>query len=149
MKRVMLVLVALLLVFGLVQLSAPKTVSAGYIGTVNLGLATNDWTGGDVTTVDFTKYPAPNWLQLMTDPVKVTTPGKICHDFRGGQFYWTPEIRELKDGKWIKIPSTAGWVPTTEGKYVVCAQAPAVGVYALFGFYNPPANLPAQEPDFS
>jgi hypothetical protein len=144
MKRVFLVVLALFLVLGLFQFGAPKTVSAVHNPTT-VGLAANDWTGGVVTTVDFTKYPAPNWLQLMTDPVKVTTPGKICHDFRGGQFYWTPEIRELKDGKWIKIPSTAGWVPTTEGKYVVCAQAPAVGVYALFGFYNPPANLPQQE----
>ena len=147
MKRVFLVLFAILFLFGLFALSLPQPVEAKKMDpTSNPGLALNEWQGGENTTVDFIKYPAPSWLQLLTDPVKVTKPGEICHDFRGGQFYWKGEIRQLKDGKWVKIPSTAGWVPTTEGVYMICADAPAAGTYALFGYFDPPPGTILDSP---
>ncbi len=142
MKRVILVALAFLLLLGLFQLGLPKPVMAGIVTKTKIaGLALDVWHGGENTTVDFTKNPAPSWLQLLTDPVKVTTPGEICHDFRGGQFYWKGEIRQLKDSKWVKIPSTAGWVPTTEGIYMICADAPSAGTYALFGYFDPPPGV--------
>ncbi len=155
MKRVLLILLAMLFLFGLFALNLPQPVKAEPAPTPTpirvTGLALNEWQGGEKITVDFVKNPAPSWLQLLTDPVKVTKPGEICHDFRGGQFYWKGEIRQLKDGKWVKIPSTAGWVPTTEGTYMICADAPSAGTYALFGYFDPPPgtilDAPAPTPD--
>lgn len=144
MKRFFLVLIALLLVIGLVQMSVPKTVNAGFY--VNKGLAPNDWDAGEPVTVDFSKYPAPEWLQLLTSPVKITTAGKFCHEFRGGQFGWVGEVRQLTDGKWVKVESTAGWVPSTEGKYMICTQASKAGTYALFGYFDPPEDMVFEDP---
>ncbi len=145
MRRVLLVILTLLLVYGMVQLSLPKTAYAGFFPT-SKPLAPNSWDSGTEVSVDFAKYPAPEWLQLLANPVKLPTAGKICHEFRGGQFGWVGEIRQLKDGKWVKLESTAGWVPTTEGKYMICAQASTAGTFALFGYFDPPEGMVFETP---
>jgi hypothetical protein len=147
MKRVLLVLLALLVVVGLFQFNTLKLVSARRDPVEEvLPLAPNSWDSGEETSVDFEAFPAPDWLQLLANPVKITAPGTVCHDFRAGQFAWTPEIRHLVDGVWVKVSFTAGWVPNEEGKYVVCFNAASKGIYALFGYYDPPPGYVEPRP---
>lgn len=98
------------------------------------------WTAGNEFYVDLTANPAPAWLQLMGKGTKVTEAGQICHPFRGAQFYWVGEIRQLVDGAWVKLPTTVDWVPSKEGQMMACAKAPSAGTYALFAYFNPPAG---------
>jgi hypothetical protein len=109
-------------------------------------VAEGSWTAGSATAteigIDLSKYPAPiEWMQLMTYGVTITEPAEICHKFRGGRFGWTGIIYQLKAGKWVKLATTAGWVPNEEGNFMVCAQAPAAGTYALFGYYIEPISV--------
>jgi len=143
MRKVILVMIALLMILGLSVLQPTKPASAFLIQ--NDSLAPNDWQGGDDVTVDMEENPAPEWLQLLTNPVKVTTAGKVCHEFRGGQFYWVGEIRQLVEGQWVKVESTVGWVPTEEGKYMICFEAEP-GTYALFAFFSPPEGWKPSHP---
>ena len=149
MKRVIFVFLVLVLVFGMFVVNTPNTVGAVQptftpTSIVNQSiavqpLAPSTWTVGVETSVVIEEYPVPNGLQFMANPVKVTTPEKVCHEFSGGQFNWIPEIKQFKNGKWVKVESTAGWTPNTEGKYMVCFEAEA-GKYALFGYYKSPAK---------
>ena len=143
MRKVILVMIALLMILGLSVLQPTKPASAFLIQ--NDSLAPNDWQGGDDVTVDMEENPAPEWLQLLTNPVKVTTAGNVCHEFRGGQFYWVGEIRQLLEGQWLKVDSTAGWVPTEEGKYMICFEAEP-GTYALFAYFSPPEGWKPSRP---
>lgn len=103
---------------------------------VSPDIAGGAWKTGSEVQVDLVANPAPTWLQLLSNGVKITKAGEICHPLRGGQFGWVGEIRQLKDGKWVKLATTNGWVPDKEGEYLACAQAPGAGVYALFGYNN-------------
>lgn len=139
MKKAWIVLCGLIMIFVLFALNTPTVTQAYYsTTTVKNPLAPNEWQGGTETTVDLVKYPAPEWLEMKANPVKVTTPGEICHEFRGIRYHWVPEIRQLKDGKWVKLETIGSWVPDEEGVYVVCAQAPTAGTYGLFAYYNGP-----------
>ena len=137
MKNKIMVVLSVLLLVGLLLMLPQASVKAAFIGPG--GVAPNDWSAGSEVTVDMTLYPAPDGFELKANPVKVTEPTSLCHDFRGYQFYWTPEIRMLQDGKWVKVPSTGSWQPNEEGRYVVCADVTKAGVYALFGLYYGPA----------
>ena len=133
-------ILVMLLVAGLFAVSAPKNVAAKTYQPATTVLASGDWSTGTPVDVNFTDNPAPSWMQLLAKPVEVTEPGKICHDFRGGQFGWVGEIRQLVDGEWVKVPVTIGWVPNTEGAFMICADVSSAGTFALFGFYNPPLS---------
>jgi hypothetical protein len=85
--------------------------------------------------------PISPWLQILTNAVKIDGPAKICHPFRGGQFKWIGEIRQLVDGKWVKLATTSSWVPDAEGEFMACAQAPSAGTYALLGYYSGPSEV--------
>lgn len=148
MKKIMVVFIGLIMIIGLFALNAPTFAFAGYAPTTTVSpLAPNVWKGGTETTVDLVKYPAPDWLEMKANPVKVTTPGEICHEFRGIRYHWVPEIRQLKDGKWVKLETTGTWVPDEEGVYVVCAQAQTAGIYGLFAYYNGPKEYNEPEPE--
>lgn len=142
MKRVILVLLAALVMFSLFIINVPQSVNAKSGpggGGQHSSIAPNSWTGGNDVQIDLEKYPSPGGMQMMARGIKVTEPGEICHNFRGGQFNWVAEIYQLtKDGEWVKIPSTAGWYPTVEGKFRVCASAEEIGTYALFAHFSPP-----------
>jgi hypothetical protein len=99
------------------------------------GLAEGSWSAG--TEVDV-NLDAVNYagLQLLTKGVKLSEPAKLCHEFRGGDYGWVGEIRMLKNGVWVKQPTTMGWEPDTEGKFMACTDASAVGTYALFGWFD-------------
>jgi hypothetical protein len=66
-------------------------------------------------------------MMSLTSPVKINEAGKVCHDFRGGQFGWVGQIRQLVDGKWVEVESTIGWVPNTDGKFMICADVHSGG----------------------
>jgi hypothetical protein len=85
-----------------------------------------------------------DWYQLLSDGLKIDGATKICHGFDDGRFGWTGEIFRLVDGAWVKLPTTVGWVSNEEGNYMACAQAPAAGTYALFGYFDK-AKAPVQE----
>jgi hypothetical protein len=124
---------------------APSTAQANVITPPTI--AAGSWNAGTETEIDLTAFPAPyTWFQLFAQGVTITEPGKICHEFRGGQFGWVADIRQLVDGKWVKAPTTQGWLNGEEAAYTVCVEAPTAGTYALFAYYiEPPAkdkNLP-------
>jgi len=140
MQKPFRLIVVALIIAGLLLLIAPQIVRAKYVGTAIPSLAPGDWSAGTPVNVNFTDNPFPGWMQLLTNPVKVNEAGQICHDFRGGQFGWVGEIRQLVDGQWVKVPVTVGWVPSTEGAFMICADVSSAGTYALFGFFNPPLS---------
>jgi hypothetical protein len=104
---------------------------------VDTSIAPGSWSTGTEFDVDLVKYPVPyDWMQLLTKGVTITEAGTICHKFRGGQFEWIGDIRQLVDGKWVKIPTTQGWLNGEEAPYMVCGTAPSAGTYALFGYFT-------------
>lgn len=139
MKRNARFILAILFVLGLVLMSAPRQAQAGEIRS-NPNIAGGSWTAGQVVDVTTLAAKAPTWLQLLTSGVKITEAGKICHPFRGGQFGWIGEIRQYKNGEWFKLKTTNDWVPSKEGEFMSCAEAPAAGTYALFGYWIRPAG---------
>jgi hypothetical protein len=134
MKKICSIFIILALALGVALVNAPKTVEAGIPQPT--GVADGSWTSGTELNVDLAATTAPSWLQLLTQWVVITAPGKICHPFRGGQFGWTGEIMQLAGGQWVKLTTTAEWVPDSEGEFMACAEAPAAGTYALFGYYT-------------
>ena len=138
MKKLLFVILAAFLVVSLVLAGATKSASA--IGHPSLTIAAGDWSTGTSTVVDFGENPIPDWMMSLTNPVKISEPGMVCHDFRGGQFGWVGQIRQLVDGKWVEVESTVGWVPNTEGKFMICADVQSGGTFGLFGFFNPPLS---------
>lgn len=130
---------AILLVFSLLWANDPKIAEA-VSGVSHSGVAGGIWSSGTEVDVDLTVTSAPTWMQLLTSGVKISSPAKICHPFQGGQFGWVGEIRQLVKGEWVKLVTTNDWVPSTEGVFTACAQAPAAGTYALFGYWIRPAG---------
>ena len=138
MKKLIMYVVAFLLVSSVLLAGSVVQVKAAFIGYPSI--AGGDWSSGTSTVVDFTTNPIPDWMMSLTSPVKITEAGKVCHDFRGGQFGWVGQIRQLVDGKWVEVESTIGWVPNTEGKFMICADVQSGGTFGLFGFFNPPLS---------
>lgn len=153
MKRAWRVVFVSVFVFGLV-LAQPQKVQAIPLPIPTptpivypSGIADGQWEwqgvgiNGSEITVDLSAAPISPWLELLTNAIKIDGPAKICHPFRGGQFKWIGEIRQLVDGKWIKLATTSGWVPDAEGEFMACAQAPSAGTYALLGYYSGPPEV--------
>lgn len=145
MKKHFRIIAVLIMVTSIFMLSVPKAVQAIPI-PVSEGIASGDWqwtdpaVPGKEVNVDLTATSASEWLQLLTRGLKIDAPARICHPFQGGQFNWTGEIRQLVDGKWVKLETENKWVPDEEGTFMSCAAAPAAGTYALFGYYTTPAG---------
>ena len=137
MKKWVKIVFAIMFLFGLFSVNSIESVQAksSPAGGKKPGLAEGAWTGGTNKDISSFTATAPEWLQLMTTVgVEVTTPGQICHPFRGGQFGWVAEIRQLMpDGSWKKIDTEGAWLPTEEGTFTACAVAAESGKYALFG----------------
>ncbi|MDP3449894.1 MAG: hypothetical protein Q8R87_04895 [Anaerolineaceae bacterium] len=141
MKKTVIVFAGLGLLIALVFVSISNNVQAGFTVTKQ-PIAAGEWNTGTAVEVDLTAAPAPEWLQLMTtDAVVVKEPTEICHELGGGKFHWVGEIRQLQEGKWIKLKTNNGWVPDEEGAYMTCAEAPSAGTYALFAYYNGPQEF--------
>ncbi len=144
MKKTARLVLAIVFVLGIMIASSPLNAMAKSdelkTSTPNPLIASGSWTGGSSMDVSTLASSAPTWLQLLTDGVKVTEAGKICHPFRGGQFGWVGQIMQYKDGQWVKVTTVNDWVPNKEGDFMSCAQAPAAGTYALFGYWKRPAG---------
>jgi hypothetical protein len=145
MKKIVNLSIAIVLALGLLLANAPQKTVAADVGSHPL-VADGAWNTGTEVAVDLTVTSAPSWMQLLTNGVKITAPAKICHPFNGGRFGWVGEIRQLVKGEWVKLPTVSDWVPTTEGVFTACAQAPAAGTYALFGYWIRPAGY-VEEPE--
>ena len=144
MRKIVSLAVVFVLILAFIFMNITENVQAYKVSTSTpvVGIAAGTWNTGTEIDVDLTAAPASPWLQLLARGVKLTEPAKICHPFRGGQYHWVGEIRLLIDGKWVKIETVNDWVPTKEGTFMSCAQAPAAGIYALFGYYNGPYEYP-------
>jgi hypothetical protein len=94
------------------------------------------WSRGNVVSLDFDKNPAPEWLDNYATGIKVTTAGELCHPFPAGVTKMVAEIRELKNGAWVRIPTTFKYVPAIDGIYTACAKVPEAGTYSLFGYVS-------------
>jgi len=141
MRKLILLFVGFLLVASLLLVVSKDPVKGKSFGDEgSLLIAGGDWSTGTSTVVDFGENPIPDWMMSLTSPVEINEAGKICHDFRGGQFGWVGQIRQLVDGKWIEVESTIGWVPNKEGKFMICADVQSGGTFGLFGFFNPPLS---------
>jgi hypothetical protein len=128
--------VTLLVVVMLLAIATPRAVNAKAI-IETPDIAEGTWIGGVETPLVLTGSTYPDWLQVMnSNAVKLTSAGQICHPFRGGQFGWVASIRQLIDGKWVKLPTTQGWMGNEEGSYMACTNAPRAGTYALFGYFD-------------
>lgn len=144
MKKIARIVLAIVFVFGFILASAPQYALAKSdpldAGTPVALIAGGAWTSGSAADVAALVGSAPTWLQWLANGVKVTEAGKICHPFRGGQFGWVGIIMQYKNGEWVKLTTTNDWVPNKEGEFMSCAQAPAAGTYALFGYWKRPAG---------
>ena len=146
MKNKVFGVVAVLLMVGMFFLATGySTVQAqSTVGTVPgvPGISDGSWVVNSAThltsTIPMYKVtPLMSWLKLMSSGAVISGPAKICYPFRGGQFGWVGQIRMLVNGAWVPIPSTQTWVPTTEGKLMICADAPSAGTYAVFAYWKP------------
>jgi hypothetical protein len=144
MKKSISIVLAIMVVLALLLVNAPHQAQAKQMKTEtpvpNTLIADGSWNTGTNLDVSVKAASAPTWLQLLADGVKVAEAGKICHPLRGGQFGWVGQIMQYIDGKWVKLATTNDWVPNKEGVFMSCAQAPAAGTYALFGYWIKPAG---------
>ena len=147
MKKIVRIILAIVFIFGIILASAPQYALAKSNpsdptpnGAPNLLIAGGSWTSGSEADVTALVGTAPTWLQWLANGVKITEAGKICHPLRGGQFGWVGIIMQYKNGQWVKLATTNDWVPNKEGEFMACAQAPAAGTYALFGYWIRPAG---------
>jgi hypothetical protein len=138
MKKICNIILVLALALGVALVNAPKAVEA-IPSPIPNGVADGSWTTGSEVNVDLAAATAPSWLQLLSEGTVITAPVKICHPFRGGQFGWTGQIMQLVGDQWVKLTTTAEWVPDSEGEFMACAETPAAGTFALFGYYTEPA----------
>lgn len=94
------------------------------------------WTRGTEIQLDMANNPGPEWLDLYSNGIKVTSSGEICHPFPAGVNNMVVEIRELKEGVWTRLRTTFKNIPPVDGIYMACAKAPEAGTYALFGYVS-------------
>lgn len=103
-----------------------------------------DGVTGEVVGMGTITTKPGDWYQLKSDGLKIDGASKICYPFKEGRFGWTGAIFQMVEGAWVKLATTIGWVPTIEGSYKACAQAPAAGTYALFAYFDE-AKAPVAE----
>jgi hypothetical protein len=119
--------------------TAATAVRADYTGSWQWD---NPAATGTEAAVDLTVTSAPAWEQVASTGLQLSAPANICYPFRSGQFHWVGEIRRLVDGRWISLDTTVAR-PNPDANYQACAKAPHAGTYALFAYYNGPAESPA------
>ena len=138
MKRFLRIILAGVFLMALLLVQAPHAVSAEPLAS-----GTWEYSGaeGELIGLDLEANPAPNDLQVMDwKMLKIDKPVQVCHPFRAGQFGWYAWVFELKDGKWVNVPATQGWIPEVDGRYMACADLPEAGTYALFGGFSGPSG---------
>lgn len=162
MKRLLGTIIFMVFVLSIILSSDINLVKAS--SDINSSLALGSWqfSGNDFfydgkkvsvqgyeSGVDLAATSAPGWQTLMTNSLTINHAAKICHPFNGGRYGWIGEIRQLVNGSWIKQATSSGWDNGPEGDYLVCAQAPIAGTYALFGYFDKPVQTEPDSPSIS
>jgi hypothetical protein len=143
-KNLSRVSIAFVLVLTLFFVSVPgKVVAKPHHPVQEVAPGSWTWTAGvngSEVQQDTLTTPAPTWRVILTKGLVLSGPAKICHEFTGNQNGWMGDIYLLSGDSWTKLATTVDWVPTIEGHLMACAQAPAAGTYALFGYWEKPAD---------
>lgn len=149
MKKWASISLVFLFVLSLVFVSAPKAVEASTSDPAPVQVASGgNWTSGKEFEVDLDAYPSPaSWLELLSQGVKATSTGKLCHPFRGHFYHWKANIYKLDQGAWVKVTTTFGYQTNYESDYMACVQAKKGVTYAMFGFYDGPTEFSSTEYD--
>jgi hypothetical protein len=149
MKKVFGITITLVIVIGFFMLNMPK------LDTVSADIGVGSWVipGSTETVVnvnvDDEIKSAPAWLQQVSEAIKIDKASKICYTFPQGRYGWAPQIRQYKDGKWLKIATTSEYPFSEEAPRYACANAPAAGTYILFAYYHGISEVtPETEPAF-
>ena len=79
-------------------------------------------------------------MQKFSDGITISKPTKICYTFRHGRFHWVPKILQLKNGKWSTLATTSEYLYGEEASLYACAKPVEAGTFALFAYYNGPAE---------
>jgi hypothetical protein len=141
MKKGFYCVFALLLTICLLAVSIPASVSAE-AGDIGSGNWVTPGSSTPFTTVNIDKAAknAPSYLQQLSEGIVISAPAKICYPFRGGQFHWEPRIMKLSNNNWISSTSSKEYIYSDEAVEYACTKAAVAGTYALFGYYDGPAE---------
>ena len=142
MKKTAYCLFVFLLTLSFLAVSVPGSVSAA-AGDIGSGAWVTPGSAAAFTTVNVDKAAksAPDYLQQLSEGIVISAPAKICYPFRGGQFHWVPKIMQLSNGKWTSMTTGQEYLFTDEAVGYACTKASAAGTYALFGYYDGPAEV--------
>jgi hypothetical protein len=142
MKKTVYCIFVFLLTISFLVVSVPGSVSAA-AGDIGSGTWVTPGSTAAFTTVNVDKAAAsaPDYLQQLSEGIVLSAPAKICYPFRGGQFHWVPRIMRLTNAKWTAMTTEKESIFTDEAVEYACTKAPAAGTYALFGYYDGPAEV--------
>ncbi|MBU0973940.1 MAG: hypothetical protein KKC20_25100 [Proteobacteria bacterium] len=140
MKHVVRVFLSIFLVAGIFianlssipTVSAEKSITSWFLPDSNQAFT--------IVNIDEEGKSAPDWVQSFSDGMKIDYPDRICHVFRYGDYGWVPEIRQFKNGLWVKVPTTTSRIFGIEEPLYACADTPRGGLYALFAYYSGPVE---------
>ena len=146
MKNVSRIVITLVILLTMFVVSTPSQVGAQVLFVpipFSPEIAPGSWSwttgvSGYEIQPDKLTATAPAWRLIKTNGLVLSGPAYMCHEFTGDQVGWMGDIYMLNGDSWIKLATTIDWVPTTEGKLMACAQAPAAGTYALFAYWVMP-----------
>jgi len=141
MKKSAYCIFVFLLTLSFLAVSVPGSVSAA-AGDIGSGTWVTPGSAAAFTTVNVDKAAesAPDYLQQLSEGIMLSASAKICYPFRGGQFHWVPRIMRLTNAKWTAMTTEKESIFTDEAVEYACTKAPAAGTYALFGYYDGPAE---------
>lgn len=150
MKKGTYCLAVFVLVICMLLVNLPKEVQAN-AGDIGGGTWVTPGSSDAFKTVNVDKAAknAPAWLQQLSEGIVITAPEKICYPFAGGRYHWQPQIMQLSAGKWSKVDTKATALYGQEAEEYACATPKTAGTFALFGFYNGPAEVESNLPECS
>jgi hypothetical protein len=137
MKKTSLGAISIVLLFSLIFSSLPRHVSAEGNWVLPQASASTTFT---TVNLDEAVKTAPSWQHLFSDGIEITAPTKICYSFPRGEHKWVPKFYQYKNDEWTSIKTTTEYLNGEEGGLFVCAQPDKAGTYALFAYYNGPAE---------
>lgn len=148
MKKTIITVLALAAVAAALLLSSPQSVMARIIeppkGTTP---AEGSWSWNDATVTGTTipQYQLAltnddDYAVLQSEGIHLSGGTQLCHPYPGGQFGWNAEIRVLTSAGWQSVATVNQWVPDEEGKFMTCANVWSGGTYAVFGYWEKPAD---------
>ncbi len=142
MKKLLYFLLVIALLVVLVSGQAPHKVFATGIGEGSWFFpGASDSLKYSTINVEEDAVKAPTWVRLFSEGIKIDSPTKICYPFRYGQFHWVAKIMQVHDGRWVSIKTTTEYLFGNEAPLYACSEPITAGTFALFGYYNGPAEV--------